>query len=101
MAEQALKQTFAAALTDGAPAASLDAAMADAFPNLNAFREGDDLVLVAGETRRLLIRRVGSDRFRISENAAASGSTNLLDADEGNDRDLAGLIDEISAFAAL
>jgi hypothetical protein len=70
-------------------------------PDVSAFRENEDLILVQGEGRRLLVRRSGPDRFRTVEIAAASGSTNLLDAGEGAERDLDGLIDEIVAFAAL
>jgi hypothetical protein len=101
MTEHSVRDVFASVLKEGGPAASLDDAVSEAFPSLTAFREEDDLVLLAGDTRRLLVRRVGPDRFRTSENAAASGSTNLLDADEGDDRDLDGLIEEIAAFAAV
>jgi hypothetical protein len=68
--------------------------------SLSAFRENDDLILIEG-VRRLLVRRVGDDTFRVSDAAAASGSTNLLDSDAAEERDLDGLIDEIAAFAAL
>ena len=101
MSEHALRAAFEAALKDGRSAAELDQFISDHFPDVQAFRENEDLILVGGETRRLLIRRVGPDRFRISENAAASGSTNLLDVDEGADLDLDGLIEEIMAFAAV
>jgi hypothetical protein len=68
---------------------------------LNVFRQSGDLIIVGAETRRLLIRREGPDRFRVSENAAASGSTNLLDFGGGSERDLDGLVEEIAAFAPL
>jgi hypothetical protein len=47
------------------------------------------------------VRRVGTDRFRTIDTAAASGSTNLLDTEDATERDLDGLIDEITAFAAV
>lgn len=96
-----LKAAFAAALASNAPAAALVPVVPDYFPDLRAFRENDDLVILAGETRRLLVRRIGPDSYRASENAAASGSTNLLDFGGGTDRDLDGLIDEIAGFAAI
>ncbi len=95
------REAIAAALKDGRPAAELDGLVTEVFSNLNAFREEDDLVLLAGENRRLLVRRVGPELFRLSENAAASGSTNLLDSGQGYERDLDGLAEEIEAFAAL
>jgi hypothetical protein len=97
----AIRDEFARVLQSNVPAAALDAAVLARFPELSAFREEDDLVLVHGGTRRLLIRRVGGNRFRTSDNVAASGSTNLLDSDDASERDLDALIDEIAAFAAL
>ncbi|NNM73341.1 hypothetical protein [Enterovirga aerilata] len=101
MSEHHFRDAISAALGDGRPAAELDRVIEQAFPDLSVFREEDDLVIVAGETRRLLVRRVGPNLFRLSENAAASGSTNLLDAGGGQERDLDGLVEEIRAFAAI
>jgi hypothetical protein len=101
MSERSIRDTFAAALGDGRPASDLDGVVAEAFPDLSAFREEDDLIILAGETRRLLVRRTGPDRFRVVDTAAASGSTNLLDAGEGTERDLDGLVEEIATFAGL
>ena len=98
---QAFKNDVAAVLRRNISAAELDAVVPKHFPTLSAFRENDDLVLVEGETRRLLIRRVGLDRFATSDHAAASGSTNLLDAGGEAECDLDGLTDRIAAFAAL
>ena len=97
---QAFKSDLAAVLRRDVTAAELGAIVSRHFPTLSAFRENEDLVLVEGETRRLLIRRVGPDRFVTSDSAAASGSTNLLDVGGEHERDLDGLIDEIAAFAA-
>ena len=96
---QALRTELSALLARPIPAAELDDIVPRHWPSLSAFRENDDLILVEG-TRRLLVRRVGADRFRVFDAAAASGSTNLLD-EEGAERDLDGLIDEITAFAAV
>jgi adenylosuccinate synthase len=99
--QQAFKSDLRAALQGNASAAALDAIVPQHFPTLSAFREENDLILVEGETRRLLIRRVGPDRFVTSDHAAASGSTNILDAGGENECDLDGLGDRIAAFAAV
>jgi hypothetical protein len=98
---QAFKSDLAAALQRDVTAAELDPVVSKHFPDLNVFRENDDLIIVGVETRRLLIRRTGSDRFVTSDHAAASGSTNLLDAGGEREQDLDGLVDEIAAFAAV
>ena len=98
---QAFKSDLTAALRQGVTAAELDGVVSKHFPTLSAFREEDDLVLVEGEARRLLIRRIGPDRFVTSDHAAASGSTNVLDAGGDAECDLDGLIDRIAAFAAV
>jgi hypothetical protein len=97
--QQATRAAFEAALRSGASAAHLEAAVAAAFPRLQAFREAEDLILVAGESRRLLVRRVGENRFVTGEVASASASTNMLDAGGEAERDLDGLIREIATFA--
>jgi hypothetical protein len=97
---QALRAELSALLSRHPTAAGLEGVVPRYWPSLSAFRENDDLILVEG-VRRLMVRRVGPDRFRILDAAAASGSTNLLDEGEGDERDLDGLIDEITAFAAI
>jgi adenylosuccinate synthase len=98
---QAFKSDLVAALQGNASAAEVDAVVSKHCPTLSAFREEGDLVLVEGEARRLLIRRTGPDRFVTSDHAAASGSTNLLDAGGDAECDLDGLIDRIAAFASV
>ena len=99
---QALRNELSVLLAQPVAAADLGEAIARRLPDLSAFRENDDLILVESGTRRLLVRRVGENRFRVAETAAASGSTNLLDDGGGaEERDLDGLIDEIMAFAGL
>ena len=97
---QALRQELSTLLAQPVAAADLGEAIARRLPDLSAFRENDDLILVESGTRRLYVRRLGENRFRFAESAAASGSTNLLDSG-GTERDLDGLIDEIVAFAGL
>jgi hypothetical protein len=98
---QAFQSAVTTVLQRGGPIAELDDVIPEHFPTLRAFRENDDLILLEGETRRLLVRRVGPDRFVTSNLAAASGSTNLLDSGGEREHDLNGLIDEITAFAAV
>jgi hypothetical protein len=98
---QAFKNDLKVFLQRDVTAAELDAVVSKHFPDMNVFRENEDLVIVDGETRRLLIRRVGPDRFATSDHAAASGSTNLLDAGGEAECDLDGLTDRIAAFAAV
>ncbi len=98
---QAFKRDLESVLQRKSSAAELDEVVSKHFPELNAFRENDDLILIHGELRRLLVRRTGPDRFVTSDSAAASGSTNLLDAGGEAECDLDGLTDRIAAFAAL
>jgi hypothetical protein len=98
---QAFQSDVTAVLKRGGPAADLEDVIPNYFPTVRAFRENDDLILLEGETRRLLIRRVGPDRFVTSDLASASGSTNLLDSGGEREQDLDSLIDEITAFAAV
>jgi hypothetical protein len=98
---QAFKNDLKVFLQRDVTAAELDEVVSKHFPDMNVFRENEDLVIVDGETRRLLIRRVGPDRFATSDHAAASGSTNLLDAGGEAECDLDGLTDRIAAFAAV
>jgi hypothetical protein len=98
---QAFRNDLQAVLQRNVSAAELDVIVSTHFPTLSAFRQQDDLILVEGETRRLLIRRVGPDRFVTSDHAAASGSTNILDAGGEAECDVDGLTDRIEAFAAV
>ena len=97
---QVRRNELSALLARPVAAAELGEAIAGRVPELAAFRENDDLILVESGTRRLYVRRLGENRFRFAESAAASGSTNLLDTG-GAERDLDGLVDEIMAFAGL
>ena len=96
----AIRAELSALLSRQATAAALDEVVARYWRSLSAFRENEDLILMEG-VRRLFVRRVGADRFRTIDAAAASGSTNLLDTEDATECDLDGLIDEITAFAAV
>jgi hypothetical protein len=98
--KQALRAELSALLSRHSTAAELEEVVPRYWPSLSAFRENEDLILMEG-VRRLFVRRVGTDRFRTIDTAAASGSTNLLDTEDATERDLDGLIDEITAFAAV
>jgi len=66
------------------------------FPDLEVFRESDDLVVKHGG-RFLIVRRAGKDRFRTSVYIEAP-STNKVDMGGGVERDVDGLFDEITAM---
>jgi hypothetical protein len=79
------------------PAGELADCVSRHFPDVEVYRENEDLVLKGGG-RFLIVRRVGPDRFRVSENVAAP-STNLVDSGGGAERTLDALIDEIAVLA--
>ncbi len=93
---QSLRAEAAACLGQNKPAGELVDCVARSFPDLEVFRENDDLI-IRGGTRFLLVRRAGSDRFRVTENVAVP-STNMIDSGGGAERSLKELIDEISAI---
>ena len=78
------------------PAGDLADCVAKHFPDVEAFRQNDDLVIKGGG-RFLIVRRAGPDLFRVSENVAVP-STNLVDFGGGADRTLSELVDEISTL---
>jgi hypothetical protein len=79
------------------PAGELVDCVSAHFPDLDVNRENDDLVIKGGR-RFLIVKRLGSDRFRITRNVAVP-STNTVDAGGGVERTLDQLIDEISTLA--
>ncbi len=93
----ALKSEAAACLGANRPAGELVDCVTRHFPDVEAFRENDDLI-VKGGSRFLIVRRLAADRFRVSENVAVP-STNTVDLGGGAERSLNELIDEISALA--
>ena len=95
------RQKFAseagACLAGDKPAGELVDCVAAHFPDVEVYRENDDLIIKGGG-RFLIVRRNGASRFRVSENVAAP-STNLVDYGGGADRTLDQLIDEIHALS--
>ncbi len=87
-----------ACLANNRAAGDLVDCVAKNFPDVEVYREMDDLIIKGGG-RFLVVRRTGEDRFRVSENAWAP-TTNLVDFGGGTDRSLDQLIDEISTFAS-
>jgi hypothetical protein len=79
------------------PVGELAECVSKHFPDVDAYRQNDDLIIKVG-TRFLIVRRSSADRFRVSENVAAP-STNLLDFGGGAERTLDELIDEISGLS--
>lgn len=66
------------------------------FPDVDVFREADDLVIKGG-SRFLIVRRAGPDLFRITESVAVP-STNSVDAGGGREITLDALVAEIEAL---
>jgi hypothetical protein len=91
-----LREEARACLGKDRPAGELVDCVARTFPDLEVYREMDDLIIKGG-SRFLIVRRMGADRFRASENAWAP-TTNLVDFGGGTERTLDQLIDEISVF---
>ena len=91
-----LKAEVSACLGPDKPAGELVDCVARHFPDLEVYRENEDLI-VKGGSRFLAVRRAGADRFRVSENVWAP-STNPIDFGGGDERTLDQLIDEISTL---
>ena len=94
---QKLKTELSDCLGKEKPAGELVECVSGYFPDVEVYRENDDLVIKGG-SRFLIVRRVGPDRFRVSENAWAP-STNLVDFGGGAERTLDELIGDISTLA--
>ncbi len=92
-----LKADAVACIGQSKPAGDLVDCVSAHFPDVEAFRENDDLVIKGGQ-RFLVVRRAGADEFRVSENIAVP-STNLVDFGGGAPRTLEQLIDEIAGLA--
>jgi hypothetical protein len=95
---QKLKAEVTDCLGKDKPVGELVECVSGHFPNVEVYRESDDLVIKGG-SRFLIVRRVAPDRFRVSENASAP-STSLVDFGGGAERTLDELIDEISTLAS-
>jgi hypothetical protein len=91
-----LREDARACLGKDRPAGELVDCLTRSFPDLEVYRETDDLIIKGG-SQYLIVRRFGADRFRVAESAWAP-TTNLVDFGGGTDRTLDQLIDEISVF---
>jgi hypothetical protein len=76
---------------------ALQTCVAGHFPDLEVYRENDDLVIKHGG-RFLIVRRTGADHFR-TEIYVEAPSTNEVDFGGGIERDVDSMFDEIAAFA--
>lgn len=94
----AIKDEMTACVGQSKPAGELVECVSKHFPDVEAYRENDDLV-VRGGGRFLVVRRVDADTFRVSENVAVP-STNLVDQGGGMVRTLDDLVDEIAGLAS-
>jgi hypothetical protein len=79
------------------PAGELVDCVAAHFPDVEVYREQDDLV-IRGGTRFLIVRRAGPNSFQVAENVTVP-TTNLVDFGGGAARTLDQLIEEIANFA--
>ena len=90
------KQEVLACLGKDKGVVALQDCIASHFPDLEVYREEDDLVIKHGG-RFLIVRRAGADRFR-TEIMVEAPSTNEVDSGGGVERDVDGMFDEIAAF---
>jgi hypothetical protein len=96
MSADTFRREAAACLGVNRPAGELADCVAEHFPDVEVFRENDDLVLRGG-SRFLIVRRDGPDSFRITENVAVP-STNVVDTGGGRQTTLNELIGEIETL---
>jgi hypothetical protein len=79
------------------PAGELADCVAAHFPDVEVYRQGDDLIIRGGQ-RFLVVRRAGPNGFHVAENVTVP-TTNLVDFGGGAQRTLDQLVDEIANFA--
>jgi len=92
-----LKADAVSCLGQNMPAGELVDCVAAHFPDVEIYRENDDLI-IRGGTHFIVVRRAGPDHFRVAENVTVP-STNLVDFGGGTDRTLDELIDDISTLS--
>jgi hypothetical protein len=95
---QKLKDDVAVCLGADKTAGELVECISSHFPDVEVYRESDDLV-IRGGSRFLVVKRTGPEQFRVSENVAVP-STNLVDFGGGVERNLDELIEDITALPA-
>ena len=97
MSSDEFRAEAAACLGQDKPAGELVDCVARYFPDVEVFRENDDL-FVKGGGRFLIVRRAAPDLFRVSLSVAAP-STNLVDYGGGRETTLNELIDQIATLS--
>lgn len=95
--KQAFKNEVSACLRKEAGVAALEDCVARHFPDLEVYRENDDLVVKRG-SQFLIVRRIDADRFLTSRHVAVP-STNEVDFGGGVKRDADDLFSEITALS--
>jgi hypothetical protein len=94
---QTFKQEVTACLAKDKGVIALLDCIAGHFPDLEVFRENDDLIVKHGG-RFLIVRRAGKDRFRTSDYVEAP-TTNEVDMGGGVERNVDELFDHIAGLA--
>ena len=92
MSEQ-FRDAATACLAQDKPVGDLVDCVSEHFPDVEVYRENDDLIIKGG-SRFLVVRRDGPDAFRMTDNVAVP-STNAFEAGGGMKRTLNELIDAI------
>ncbi len=93
MSADAFRNAAMACLAGDKPVGDLVDCVSEHFPDVEVFRENDDLIIKGGG-RFLVVRRDGPEAFRVTDNVAVP-STNAVDAGGGTKRTLNELIDDI------
>jgi hypothetical protein len=83
-------------LASDKPAGDLVDCVQSHFPDVDVYREEDDLIIKGG-SRFLIVRRAGPDLFRIAE-TVSNPTTNTVDEGGGREITLDALISEIEAL---
>lgn len=94
---QVFKREVAACFAKGDGVVALLDCIAGHFPDLEVFRENDDLVIKHGG-RFLIVRRAGKDHFRTSD-YVETPTTNKVDMGGGVECNVDELFDRIDGLA--
>ena len=94
---QAFKSEVTSCLRAGQGVNALADCVSRHFPDLEVYRENDDLI-IKNARQFLIVRRVGADQFLMTQHIAVP-TTNEVDFGGGMKRDVDHLFDEINAFS--
>lgn len=95
--QKTFKDEVSACLRKDVGVVALVDCIAGHFPDLDVYRQNDDLVIKSG-ARFLIVRRVDADQFLTSQHIAVP-STNEVDFGGGVKRNVDDLFNEIAALA--